>query len=342
MSYREEQVSYENKAAGVTLAGTLTFPSGKGKAPVVLLIAGMGPNDRDYTMLGHKLFLDLARHLAQQGIASMRYDKRGVGGSSGTFDTTLTSKDFASDALAGVQYLTTRDDVSTARIGLLGHSEGGMIAPMVALKSSDVSFLVLMAGVVATGIDENVEQAAMQLCADGATKQMLLFDGAMRKKVLTIIKQEENYDVAHSQVRKIIDQYLKELPEDQKKELGQLHFAISETNADDVIKMLNSPWYRYFLSYDPVETLGQIRIPVLAINGELDFVTSFRIAFPLIEQALKNSKNDDYTTIELPKHNHWLQACQSGALAEYGTIKETMSPVALEKISSWILEQVNS
>lgn len=338
MSYREEQVHYKNEVADITLAGTLTLPSGKEKnPPAILLIAGMGPNDRDYTMMGHKLFLDLSRYLAKRGIASLRYDKRGVGASSGTFNTKLTSHDFAQDALAGVHYLMGRNDINTLQIGVLGHSEGGMIAPMVALETRDISFLILMAGVVATSIQDNVKQVGMQMRADGASETMIKLDAAMRTKVLEIISNEENYDIAATTILEVINTYLKALPDEQKEEIKRLPFSINEENKDQVINLFNSPWYRYFISYNPVDALEQLRASFLAIYGALDFITSSKVALPLIEKAIRKHNVKGSAALELPGHNHWLQLCTTGSLTEYGTIKQTMSEESLSIMVDWIL-----
>jgi len=347
----QENVTFENgaceirhspattdKTAGITLAGTLTIPNGQGPFPAVLLISGMGPNDRDYTMFnGNKLFLVLADYLTQKGIAVLRYDKRGVGKSTGTFNLTVTSKDFAGDALAGVEYLKSRKEIDTTKIGLIGHSEGGMIAPMVAAESPDVAFVVSMAGPVATGVDDVVAHAALQLRADGASEELIALDGPMRRKMLDRAVHELDYDKAAQQMHAIIAEYLKTLPETQKTESEKFLFAITQANANDMIQMFNSPWYRYFLTYNPVATLKKIKIPVLAINGNLDFIASSHIMLPIIARALKDAGNNDYTVTELPQLNHWFQTCKTGAMMEYGAIKEVISPLALDTMSEWIL-----
>lgn len=340
--YHQEEVRYENKSCNIMLSGTLTLPISKEKSSAVILISGMGPNDRDYTMLDHKLFLVLADHLTRKGIAVLRFDKRGVGKSTGQFDATLTSRDFADDVLAGVQYLKGRKEINAKQIGLIGHSEGGMIAPMVAAESGDVSFLVLMAAAVATCIDDTIEHVSMQLRADGATEEMIALDRKIRRQMLEIVNQEANYDIAEEKLRKAILQYLKELSEEQKSKSEKLPFAISSSNYDNLIKMFNSPWYRFFLTYDPIATLRKIKVPVLAINGELDFITSSQITLPIIEQSLGQSSSKDYKTISLPKLNHWFQTCQTGAMIEYGAIEETISPLVLELISKWIQERTDN
>ena len=339
--YKEEEVTYQNGLTNLTLSGTLTIPYPQELYPVVILISGMGPNDRNYTMLGHKLFLLLADYLTRQGIAVLRFDKRGVGKSTGKFDTTLTSEDFASDVLAGVQYLKTRKEIKSNQIGLIGHSEGGLIASIVAAKSNDIAFLVLMAGAVATSTDNIIEQTGMQLHADGATNEMIALDSKIRKQLLSILKQEANYDVAEKQLHSAIAKYLEELTVDQKNEATKLLFAINGLNFEHMLKLFNSSWYRYFLGYNPITVFKKVKAPVLAINGDLDFITSSKITLPIIEQALKNADNKNYTTLELPKLNHWFQTCKTGSISEYGVIEETISPVALNIMAEWVLKLVN-
>lgn len=335
---KNEEVNFVNKAAGITLAGTLTIPQSDKPVPAVLLISGMGPNDRDYTMFsGHKLFAVLAEHLVHHGIAVLRYDKRGVGKSTGTFDTNLTSKDLAGDALAGIAYLKTRPEINVGQIGLIGHSEGGLIASMIAAQSPDIAFVILMAAAVATSIDNVVEHLALQLRADGASEQFVALDGVMHKQVLAIAVRETDHDKAAQQMHAVITQYLQTLPEAQRLESEKLLFAINKSNVDDSIAMFNSPWYRYYLTCDPVAVLKKIKVPVLVLNGTLDFIASSRIVLPLIEQALRAAENRDYTTLELPQLNHWLQTCKTGALAEYGSTKEAISPIALNAMSEWIV-----
>lgn len=338
--YNQEEISYENKQAGVTLAGTLTLPKLKAPFSAIFLISGKGPNDRDYTMLGHKLFLVLADYLTRQGFAVLRIDKRGVSKSTGTFSVDLTSQDFANDILAGIEYLKNRKDIK--QIGLIGHSEGGLIASIVASKSKDVNSVVLMAGVAATSIDSIIEQVAMQLKADGATESTINLDSTARRKLLEIIKQEANYSKAEQELSKVIEQYLSSMPEAQKNESEKLLFAINSKNAQSVIAMFNSPWYRYFLNFDLATVLEQIKVPVLAINGNLDFITASKINLPIIEQALKKAGNQNCKTIELPKLNHWLQTCKTGSISEYGATEETISPIALKTISDWLQSKMTN
>ncbi len=339
-TYKQEDVCFENNAVQVTLAGTLTLPQNKGPFPAVVLISGMGPNDRDYGMLGHKLFLVVADYLTQRGIAVLRYDKRGVGKSTGNYSASLTSQDFADDVKAAIDYLKTRADIDPQKIGLLGHSEGGMIAQMVAAQSKDVAFIVLLAAAgLVMDIESIVDQTACQLHADGASDLMIAEDNKIRKQLLETVKREIDCEVAAKHMHKLLADYWSNLPESLRSEAEKLPFALTSSKADQLIGMFNSPWYRFFLNYIPVDTLKQITIPVLALNGDCDFITSSQKNLQVIVHALKENGNRDFTILELPKMNHWFQECQTGSMAEYGALVQTISPVVLDVITKWILER---
>lgn len=335
-SFNIYDVNFENKTDNITLAGTLTIPQSNKPVPAVLLVSGMGPNDRDYTMMGHKLFLVLAEYLTQQGIAVLRYDKRGVGKSTGTYSSTLTSEDFARDAIAGIEYLSNRDDIDHEHIGIIGHSEGGMIAAMVAAQSTTVTFAILLAAPASTSVETILMQVSKQLQADGASDRIILADRQLRSKLLTIVKEESNIQDAAAHMHAVIAEYLQGLSEQELHESRKFPFAITPENAGGVIDMLNSPWYRFFLTYDPAISLKKLTIPVLTLNGDHDWITLSSIALPIIDQSLKAAGNKNYMVIEIKNANHWFQTCKTGALAEYGTIQETISPDVLKTIAQWI------
>jgi pimeloyl-ACP methyl ester carboxylesterase len=332
--YHEEEVSYDNKAAeGVKLAGTLTLPKTQGPFPAVLLISGSGPQDRNETLLGHKPFLVLADHLTRQGIAVLRVDDRGVAKSTGKF-ATATSEDFASDALAGIEYLKSRREINPREIGLIGHSEGGMIAPLVAAKSKDVAFIILMAGPGVTGEEILYEQAALMSRAAGAGDEAIAKNRRVQEQMFAVVKTEKDSAAAEKKLKEVMSAQMAQLSDEERKLA-----AGSAAAAEAQIKQVNSPWFRYFLTYDPRAALRQVKAPVLAINGELDLQVSPRQNLPEIEKALKAAGNSDYKIIELSKLNHLFQTAQTGAFAEYEKIEETMSPTALNTISDWILKR---
>jgi fermentation-respiration switch protein FrsA (DUF1100 family) len=336
-SYRDEEVVYDNTKAGIKLAGTLTMPNTGEPFPAVILITGSGPQDRDEALLGHKPFLVLADHLTRRGIAVLRYDDRGIGKSTGEF-AKATSADFATDVLAGVEYLKTRKEINPKQIGLLGHSEGGLIAPMVAVQSSDVAFVVLMAGPGITGEEILYLQGALIARAGGADEKAIAKNLDLQKKMFAVIKVEKDNAAAEKKLHPLWNQTLAEMTEDEKKALD-----FSGANSDSVfqaqIKQVVSPWFRYFLFYDPLPTLKRVKCPVLAINGEKDLQVPPKENLSAIEKALKAGGNKNFAVKELPGLNHLFQTAQTGAPAEYAKIEETISPTALQAMGDWILAQ---
>jgi len=316
--YREEEVTYENTAQKVTLAATLTLPQGRGPFPAVVLICGSGRHDRDESILGHKPFLVLADYLTRKGIAVLRADKRGVGKSTGDYSK-ATSADFATDAEAGVAYLKTRPEVDARKIGLIGHSEGGTIAPMVAARNPDVAFIVMMAGTGVPGDDLLVAQVKAITLASGSSAEEAAKEGAKERDTVKLVETEKD-DAA-------LKKRLKEI-------LGS---ETTDEQVDAQIKQVTSPWFRYFLTYDPATSLRKVTCPVLAINGGKDSQVPPEQNLPAIRAALEQAGNKHFEVVELPGLNHLFQTAKTGAPAEYAQIEETISPVALDKMAGWIL-----
>ncbi|MGD0858566.1 MAG: alpha/beta fold hydrolase [Terracidiphilus sp.] len=318
--YREEEVTYANKAAGNTLAGTLTVPPGKGPFPAVLLISGSGPNDRDETCFGHKPFLVLSDYLTRKGIVVLRADKRGIGKSTGDL-ARATTADFASDAEAGVAYLKSRPEADPQQIGLIGHSEGGTIAPMVAAGDPDVRFIVLMAGPGVPGDQLIVEQKRLIEEASGATKEQAAQDTVRQRELYTLVEKEKDDAVLEKELRA--------------KMAGQ----VPEARMDAEIQQLMSPWWRYTLTYDPATALRKVACPVLVLNGEKDLQVPPALDLPAIRKALEEGGNKHFEIDEMPGLNHLFQTAKTGAPTEYAQSEETISPVALDKVAAWILKQ---
>jgi fermentation-respiration switch protein FrsA (DUF1100 family) len=318
LPYREEEVSYENKVQGDTLAGTLTIPPGKGPFTAVLLITGSGPQDRDETLLGHKPFLVLSDWLTRRGIEVLRVDDRGVGKSTGTFKTATTA-DFATDVEAGVAFLVGRPEVNPKKIGLIGHSEGGVIAPMVAARNHDVGFIVMMAGSGVPGDQILVEQRTLIAKASGVSKEEVEKGALEEREVLAMVVKE------------------KDSPE-LTKDLEKLGETLKDPELGGQIPVLTTPWFRYFLSYDPAPALRKVSCPVLAINGEMDLQVPPKQNLPVIRRALEEGGNKNFEVDELPGLNHLFQTATTGSPGEYASIEETMSPLALDKMSGWILK----
>jgi pimeloyl-ACP methyl ester carboxylesterase len=318
--YREEDVAYDNKAALVRLSATLTVPAGQGPFPAVVLLTGSGPQDRDESLLGHRPFLVLADHLTRHGIVVLRADDRGVGKSGGNFDTATTA-DFATDAEAGVAYLQTRPEVNPKKIGLVGHSEGGIIAPMVAARNPGVAFIVLMAGSGVPGDEVLVAQNVLIAQAGGISREQAEQNANQLRETVALVKQEKDNAVLETKLRE------------------RLAGRIPPAQIDRQIKTLGGPWFRYFLAYDPATALKQVKCPVLAINGEKDLQVPPKQNLPAIRSALEAAGNKNVEVDELPGLNHLFQTAKTGAPSEYAQIEETMSPVALDRIARWILKQ---
>jgi uncharacterized protein len=318
--YRDEDVSYKNTQQNVTLAATFTIPQGKGPFPAVLLITGSGPQDRDESIMGHKPFLVLSDYLTRRGVAVLRADDRGVGKSTGKF-AGATTADFSTDVEAGVAYLKTRHEVDIHKIGLIGHSEGGIIAPMVAARDPSVAFIVMMAGSGVPGDQILPEQALQLAAAAGESKEKAQKAAADEREVLSLVEKEKDDGVLQKELRE--------------KLAGQ----IPEAQMGAQITMITSPWFRYFLTYDPATALRKVKCPVLAINGEKDRQVSPQQNLPAIRHALAEGGNKNFEVIELPGLNHLFQTAKTGAVSEYAEIEETMSPLAMKTIADWILKQ---
>jgi uncharacterized protein len=318
--YHEEEVTYENKMQEVKLAATLTIPQGTGPFPGVVLITGSGPQDRDETLLGHKPFLILSDYLTRHGVAVLRADDRGFGKSTGNFSKATTA-DFATDTEAGVAYLKTRAEIDPHKIGLIGHSEGGVIAPMVAARNKDVAFVVMMAGTGVPGDEVIVAQLEAIDVASGKKPEDAAESAARQREVIRLIETEKDQGALEKELREKI--------------AGQG----TEAQIGMEIRQFTSVWFRYFLTYDPATALRKVTCPVLAINGSLDKQVLPAQNLPPIRKALEESGNKHFEVDELPGLNHLFQTAKTGAPAEYAQIEETMSPVALEKVSSWILKQ---
>ncbi len=317
--YREEEVSYSNPAAKIQLAATLTIPPGKGPFPAVLLMSGSGPHDRDETLMGHKPFLVLADYLTRKGIVVLRADKRGVGKSTGEYSTAVMA-DFASDAEAGVAYLKTRTEVDPHKIGLVGHSEGGIEAPMAAVQDPEVAFIVLMAGTGVRGDELLAEQVQLIEKAGGKNQADVDQDVATQREILGLVEKDKDDATLEKDLRAIM--------------AGKE----SDVQIDLQIKLVSSPWFRDLLEYDPVPTLSKVKCPVLAINGEKDLQVPPETNLPPIRKALAAGGNKNSEVDELPGLNHLFQTAKTGGVGEYSEIEETMSPVAMEKVASWILK----
>jgi hypothetical protein len=331
-SYFEEDVTFENNEAGLTLAGTFTYLENVESLPVVILISGSGPQDRNEELLGHKPFLVLADHLTRNGIAVLRFDDRGVGKSTGDFSS-ATTEDFASDVIAGIEYLKSRNEINKNKIGLIGHSEGGLIAPIAAIQSDDVDFMVLMAGPGMLGKELLRLQSALILRADGTDEETITDNVETALKMYDIVINEKDSLAARVKLKKISDESYAEMSEEEKAQIGD-----PDKFFDQQVNILLSPWFRFFLGYDPYPALIKVNVPLLAINGELDLQVPPKENLELIEKAMKEGGNTNYKIAELKGLNHLFQEAKTGSPNEYAKIEQTISPTALNMIYDWIME----
>jgi len=335
--YGAEDVTYENKAGGVTLAGTLTLPRGEGPFSAVILITGSGAQDRDESLLGHKPFLVLADYLTRRGVAVLRVDDRGIGGSTGSVSTS-TSEDFAVDALAGLAYLKERKEIDPKQIGMIGHSEGGIIAPIAAARSKDVAFIVLMAGTGLPGARILEAQGQLILKAGGASESQMKIERDAQKRLIDIIAQEKDEKAARSKLAAALKEILAAVPESERKALGDAAGGLSEA----AVNGFNNAWFRSFLTFDPRPTLRMVQCPVLALNGEKDLQVPAQENLAEIDKALKAGGNRNVRTVELPGLNHLFQPCKTGTPSEYASIETTIAPEALKLMGDWIVEQTGA
>ncbi len=328
--YDEVEVSYENLAGRAKFVGTLTLPRTVGPHPAMLLISGSGSQNRDEELFGHKPFLLLADYLTRRGIAVLRVDDRGVGGSAGEV-ADATTDDFVGDALAGVEFLRTRTEIDRTRIGLLGHSEGANIAVEVAAKSDRVAFIVLMATTAVPGDELLFKQAELISRAAGATDAAIQLNRELQAGLFAAAKENSDRAAAEAKTGQFLADWKKKLPAD-----AALSAAVSDAALKAEAKRVLSPWFRRFLRHDPRADLEKVRCPMLVLFGERDLQVAPSQNRPPLEVALKASGHQHHEVREFPSLNHLFQTCQTGSLSEYGTIEETISPEVLTAIGNWV------
>ena len=319
--YVADSVTVRNASAGLALTGTLTRPEGDGPHPAVVLVSGSGPQDRNSEVFKHKLFHVLADHLTRQGLAVLRYDERGVGDSEGTFDG-ATSEDFAGDVAAAVRFLKNRPGIDPDAVGLLGMSEGGLVAPMVHTRFEAVDFLVLMAGPGVPGHEILVEQGIAMASAQGASPSAVDSLRTMQRQIMSAVRTAPDSAEMADQVRTIL------------KKRG-----LPAAQAQSQIEQVTSPWFRFFVQHDPAPALRQVDVPVLALYGSKDLQVPPAQNVEPMREALRPSPSNDVTVRVLDGLNHLFQPADTGLPTEYAQIETTMAPKALRAVSSWIWEQ---
>jgi pimeloyl-ACP methyl ester carboxylesterase len=322
--YEEQEVVFENITAGIQLAGTLTIPQGTGPFPVLITISGSGPQDRNSTFFEHKPFWVIADYLAQLGMAVLRYDDRGVGGSTNS-ETEATTADLAGDVIAAVSFLQNHPDIDPNRIGLIGHSEGGIIAPMVATEIENIALIVLLAGPGVPGSKILLDQNEDIFRANGAPESVIENRLIYLSHVFEILQDNPDDEIAKEKIKEAYTQIY-----------GS---GLSQEELESEAEAWTSPWLRFFLLYDPGPTLTQVTCPILALFCERDIQVDVNENLPVMESILAEAGHTDYLVHELPELNHLFQTAQTGVIEEYAQIEETFSPVALDLIGAWISER---
>ncbi len=337
--YKSEEVEYGNADKSLVLGATITIPEGNGPFPAAVMITGSGAQDRNEEILGHQLFAVIADDLTRKGFIVLRVDDRGVGKSTGKFNE-ATSEDFANDVSSSVDYLLSRPEVDKKKVGLIGHSEGGMIAPMVAVKRKEVNFIVLLAGpgVKITELMAGQNEAIAK--SSGVSEEALKEIKPLFNKVTTTILASTDSLSATANTAIAIENWM---ITKSKAVLEELNMATAKQRQEYVtamVRTIQSPWFRYFINFNPAQYLEQLKCKVLALNGEKDIQVISSQNLPGIEASLKRSKSKVYEVKELPGLNHLFQNCKKCTTNEYGELEETFSPAALEAISSWLEKNI--
>lgn len=329
--YYQEEVTFENKKAGISLSGTLTMPAKEGKYPAIILVSGSGPQNRDSELLGHKPFLVLSDFLTRAGYAVLRYDDRGVEKSQGIYKGT-TMADFATDAAAAANFLKTHKNIDAKKIGIAGHSEGGAIGPMVAATDKGLAFLVLMAGPGLPGDSILLLQKKLIEKAEGIPDAVTEEGIASNRQLFAILKTEDLDEIVNTKLTAFYKEKMKgaEMPEGLNVE--------QEKALQDEVASLTDPWFRSFVRFNPEQNLRKVTCPVLAINGSKDLQVPAEANLRAIKKYINEGGNKKVTTKELPGLNHLFQEATTGAVSEYGKLDQTFSPTAMQAIVDWLRE----
>ena len=337
--YGEEEVTFQN--GDITLAGTLTLPEGDGPFPALILLSGSGQQDRDESLSiapGYRPLREIADTLTRQGVAVLRYDDRGVGGSTAGDLAAVTSADFADDAEAAFDFLQGRADIDGQQIGFLGHSEGGILAPMVAARNPDVAFVISMAGTAVNGYETVIKQVERLSLASGASSAEAAAAGKKQRAVLDLVLAQD-WDGLEAMANAIVEEQIAAVPADQIAAMGGKDAVVQQQVAAQ-LQALQSPWYQFFLSHDPSQDWAQVAAPVLGLFGGNDTQVDAEQNSAALQAALESAGNADVTIQVLPAANHLFQEAVTGGVDEYATLPPQLMPEFLEAISQWLLARV--
>ena len=322
--YEAREVTFENPSADLTIAGTLTIPEGEGPFPCAVMITGSGAQDRDETLMGHQPFLIIADHLARHGIAVLRCDDRGVGGTGAGTPEDPDSFDFATDIGAALTFLGTQPEIDPSHLGLIGHSEGALIGPIVAAADDRVAFLVMLAGPGVPGDEILVRQSAAIALASGVPAERVEAQRPIRESLFAAVKAGRE-DEAREHMLTLLRQ-----------DMPRVEESMIQQSADAQMQFLSSRWMRTFLTHDPRPTLRKVTCPVLVLNGDLDLQVLADQNVPEVVRALGEGGNARVTTHVLPGLNHLFQPATTGTVVEYAAIETTFDPGVLAIMTDWI------
>jgi len=336
-NFKEEEVTFKN--GDITFAGTLSIPPKSGKHPAVVMITGSGPQNRDESVAGFKIFKVIADYLTTNGIAVLRYDDRGVGKSTGKSVNESTSEEFSTDVIEAIKFLKGRSDINEKQIGLIGHSEGGLIAPMVAAKTDDVAFVAAMGGPAVNGAEIIIEQSKLIMLVNGTDKEKVEKDMVDTRVVFDMFLNGVSDEEIKGEMRKQKLVEFEKLSEDEKAKIADKDKWV-EDDVDNVFNVFSSPWMRYFLKYEPVPALEKMKCPALMLFGELDLQVPPKQSEGAMRDAFVRGGNKDFEIKVIPKANHLFQEATTGSPMEYGTLKKGFVDGFLDYMVSWIVKRV--
>lgn len=332
--YVEQEIIVKNKKAKVELSGTLTLPSTEGKFPLIILVTGSGPQNRDEELFGHKPFWIIADYFARNGVAVYRYDDRGYAKSTGVFGE-ASSYDFMTDAMSAVKQLKKHPNIDKKRIGIAGHSEGGMIALIAAAKyPKDLAFIISLAGPGVNIIDLLLKQSEEINRASGLNETQIEIVRNFNYNFFNLALTEKEIKNITEKMSLLYNELTQDLSEDEKAELQINEAMISRTAIQ-----LRSPWMQYFLAFNPSDYLKKIKIPVLAINGSLDIQVDADENLSAIERYLTEAKNKNFKIVKIENVNHVLQTSKTGVIRDYMLNKETVSPEILKQMHEFLKDK---
>lgn len=333
LPYSKEDIAF--KSGRILLAGTLTTPKTEGIYPAVILLTGNGPQNRDEDIFGFKIFQIIADYLTKNSFAVLRYDDRGVGGSTGNLMQS-TTEDFSNDALAAIEFLKKQNNIDRTKIGLLGHSEGAQIAELAAVNSKDVSFLVLLSGNGVDGGTALIEQQKLIMKASGVADSLITQNLELQNKINYALRNDIDLNNIRKDIRAFAEKDFAGLSKDVKNSIQDKETYLN-SNVQSQIIFFNNPWFRYYVKYDPIPTLERIKIPVLMLFGELDLQFPPSLNKQRMEEALNKAGNKNFKSVVFPKVNHLYQEAKIGSPTEYPELKKEFVPKFLKTIGDWIL-----